>query len=465
MFSHAKHLGHQLYEIERNAEFINDMNRIFERTSDKQQELLFYINSGENTLLREKLGQLLMSDTDYNEIDLFKCDESGYASIHYACIKDHSSILSLLLSFLSNDIEKLSKYINLQSKATGGRTPILECVVNENINCLKVLLKCDNIYNSKLNINCRDGDGDSALHRVLKYSRGRETYNIASLLINDKRSDLTIKDGENRSLWVVACNQYLKEVFKLLYERMKFDINLYSIEGWTPLHYASSVGTSENDKKYLLLKYLLSLENIDVNKREWKKGNKKESDEKEEEEEEDIHDEMTALGVACAKSNEKTLKLLLNHSKIEDKYGVSLSFATRNGFINGCKLIYNKFPKSSNIDYAFKCAVLSGSSMGIKFCIELENGNKIDVNKKDKNGMNCILYAINIKLVDKLMLIHQLCKKNNCKIDWNVKNSNGQGILQISKNGGKNLQMILKPFFIKNNIFSKEEIEKAWIDK
>ena len=42
----AKSLSHQLYEIERNEQFIDDMTRIFDLSKDKYQQLLFNVNSG-----------------------------------------------------------------------------------------------------------------------------------------------------------------------------------------------------------------------------------------------------------------------------------------------------------------------------------------------------------------------------------------------------------------------------------
>ena len=123
--SRAKAMGHQMYEIERNFEFISDMNSIFSMTSNKQHELLFSLNSGDSTQIREQLGQLLLSDaiidkennsTTTNEIDLFKFDESGMAAIHYACRHDHHKMLELLLSFVPKD--RIQQYINLKAEAT-----------------------------------------------------------------------------------------------------------------------------------------------------------------------------------------------------------------------------------------------------------------------------------------------------------------------------------------------------------
>lgn len=107
-------IGHGLYEITRNEEFVSDMTRIFDLSQDKFQQLLFNVNSGATSEL--KTAQLLFAYSD--ELDLFRMDKSGMAPIHYACQKGLSKTLKLFLANVSNDSERLKKLINLKANAT-----------------------------------------------------------------------------------------------------------------------------------------------------------------------------------------------------------------------------------------------------------------------------------------------------------------------------------------------------------
>ena len=103
----AKRSIHQLYEITRNYEFVNDMSKIISIAQDKQEQLYFLVHSSSNDI--SILAQFLMSYVD--EVDLGLFDANGMNVFHYACQLGNVKLFKLLLN-VTNKTE-WKKYLNM----------------------------------------------------------------------------------------------------------------------------------------------------------------------------------------------------------------------------------------------------------------------------------------------------------------------------------------------------------------
>ena len=79
----AKSEGHQLYEITRKSDFINDMSNILNIAKDKQSQLFFLVHAGKAGANEDAFALFLMSYLD--QIDLGKVDKTGLNVWHYIC--------------------------------------------------------------------------------------------------------------------------------------------------------------------------------------------------------------------------------------------------------------------------------------------------------------------------------------------------------------------------------------------
>ena len=67
----TKRAVHTLYEVTRNGDFINDMSHIIRMATNKQDQVMFLVHSGDV----ESLSQFLLAYMD--EIDLSTFDKNG----------------------------------------------------------------------------------------------------------------------------------------------------------------------------------------------------------------------------------------------------------------------------------------------------------------------------------------------------------------------------------------------------
>ena len=102
----SKERIHHLYEITRSNEFINEMVNITNIATDKQEQLLFLIHSGQDN--SEGVAQLARFLVSYrNEVDLGKLDKMGLNAFHYVCKLGKMKMLKLLFNVTTRDQWKL----------------------------------------------------------------------------------------------------------------------------------------------------------------------------------------------------------------------------------------------------------------------------------------------------------------------------------------------------------------------
>ena len=91
---------HKLYNITRNEEFMNDMNKILCVWPNKQQQLYYLVHNDDTSENVQLLANFLMSYYPSDEVDITKQDKNGMTIFHYVCSLGHTRMLRLLLSTL-----------------------------------------------------------------------------------------------------------------------------------------------------------------------------------------------------------------------------------------------------------------------------------------------------------------------------------------------------------------------------
>ena len=115
----AKSLGHGLYEVLRNHEFVKDMCDIMKITeTNKQDQLYFIINSGNTSEAQQSLAMLLFCYE--HEINWEKVDTNGLNIIHYVCQSGHFKLAQLIFAYLKEHHSSvLAQLLNAQTSKQG----------------------------------------------------------------------------------------------------------------------------------------------------------------------------------------------------------------------------------------------------------------------------------------------------------------------------------------------------------
>ena len=110
----AKSLGHGLYEISRNHEFMHDMYDIMKIGESKQQQLYFILFGDNGKASQQALSMLLFCYS--NEINLTSYDKNGMNAIHYAAESGNYKLMQLIFSYFKDKNELINKIINIKKK-------------------------------------------------------------------------------------------------------------------------------------------------------------------------------------------------------------------------------------------------------------------------------------------------------------------------------------------------------------
>ena len=134
----AKTLGHGLYELERNYEFMKDMSNLNEITSNKQQQLYFIVHYGDSKDNQHALSRLLCCYG--NEIDITATDSFGMSAIHYVSKFGYHKLAEILFLHLK-DNKEIKRCLNMKTKDLYGYCPIHLICQNKNLKMLKKLVE------------------------------------------------------------------------------------------------------------------------------------------------------------------------------------------------------------------------------------------------------------------------------------------------------------------------------------
>ena len=138
----AKSLGHGLYEIERDKDFIHACYKIFEMDNgDLDAMIRSACMSGDEN----KLATLLLREAP---VDIVTLDDNKKATIHIACERGHKKILKFLLDTKQADgtAQEFKQFINLRGYENA--TPAHYCIEERQPDCLRLLLKYQEVDRS-----------------------------------------------------------------------------------------------------------------------------------------------------------------------------------------------------------------------------------------------------------------------------------------------------------------------------
>lgn len=264
----AKQLGHGLYEVERQAEFIHDMNDILSITQNKPQQLFYIINAGNNGFkFQQQLSQLLFCYQ--KELDLIEYDARGMNTIHYICKSGNEKLADLIFSSFKNS-KKLIEILSAPSHTADSEPAVLLACESNNPEMLKRLATCGiDLYGvyGKNKIT-------PLIYSIEKGCYASVKYLIDTLMSDDvinisKQKEKSRQSRESNCLYAALFHSQYR-ILNLLLESGKFDVN-FELAGNVTAFSVASLTTKrwneENEEEslnFLCFKRLFEEKNINI---------------------------------------------------------------------------------------------------------------------------------------------------------------------------------------------------------
>ncbi|CAC5396492.1 unnamed protein product [Mytilus coruscus] len=177
-----------------------------------------------------------------NNANINMQDNDNKTPLHFACESNNFDIVETLLKNKAN--------INLRDNA--GRTPLHviceRCKYLTNLrpsayldmSVISINTECKSIVKSLIDIdtevNARDNEGESPLHKTCKY----EDYELVKTLLSLKQSDINLQNDSGETPLHLACRSGYENIVKLLLVE-KADSSIEDDEGKSPLQISSEI--------------------------------------------------------------------------------------------------------------------------------------------------------------------------------------------------------------------------------
>ena len=220
---HAKSLGHGLYEIERNSQFVNDIQSVLTIKKQDAETELFSL-AAQNK--EEELNRFLLSNN--GDVDITKIDATtGKNIFHHLTYRVHcTKALKLLISNLKYEIENgnlpstaVEDCFNLECKETY-LTPLTIAFdsVDMPVKNFREMLKIE-----KLNVNHWNSKERQPVPLVKAYeSQDKE---VVDMFLYDNRVDLNMVGPEGRMPLWDAFDTIDYNVVKYVHSKTNIDMN------------------------------------------------------------------------------------------------------------------------------------------------------------------------------------------------------------------------------------------------
>ena len=270
--SDAKALGHGLYSVVRNAEFVQNVNKILEISHNKQEQLLMLIHSGNSSKNQQLLASLLFCYK--NSLDFEAFDDNGLNCIHYLAKSGNDKLFDILVSCIGDDtnsknnIKILKKMLNMPAKSVYKHPPTHYAVEGGSLQMLKKFLNLASLKNGKIVdlTNCtKDGSN------VFLWATYRKQYSMLKYIVdNNKRFgweiDVRKEDYYGQNAIIFASTMSFLRILKLLVNTNLFDLNhVGGRDKGNAIIYCSNTFKGYDSKNeincdnFKILKYLLGL--------------------------------------------------------------------------------------------------------------------------------------------------------------------------------------------------------------
>eukprot|EP01083_Nonionella_stella_P139374 425055_1 len=315
----AKSLGHGLYEIERNAEFIFDVNKIRHLAAKDDDNIDKSLREAIIKGNENALATLILNEAP---VDLMKIDKTKNGLIHCAVESKHKKMVKFLLDTVQSDEsqEQFSKFINMIGES--GETAIQKAQGKQTADVLRVLLSY-----KEIDVNAKDEYGESLLFKAVKdgdiSGKAKQVFEVVT---QDERCDLNAFDEWGYNLLHAACENCANIKFsKKVWNSGHFKINGAESGKRTPLILACSNPGRDSKGHTQLVEFLLSIPDIDANC---------------------VDDQgMTGLDYAIKNKYLQIIDLLYKHKDVDWKIGANkFVTACESSDIEMCKLVFKLWP-------------------------------------------------------------------------------------------------------------------------
>eukprot|EP01084_Bolivina_argentea_P070304 127819_1 len=251
----AKSLGHGLYEIERNKDFIFDVNTIMNIGSSKDnantdKALANAVAKGDEN----EISTLILNESPF---DFMNLRLSGEGLIHIAVDSGNKKTVKFLLDAVQVDKthDEFVAFINM--KGIDGQHILHYCGYNGDIKLLKMLLNYHEI-----DVNVTEDFGETPLFQSIKWYKNKGIFNV---LKNEKRCDLNITANHKQTMFLIACERCNDiEFIKRLWLSGHFKINDCDENKNTAL-ISACYGIPGNKNVTEIVEFLLNIADIDIN--------------------------------------------------------------------------------------------------------------------------------------------------------------------------------------------------------
>eukprot|EP01084_Bolivina_argentea_P070302 127817_1 len=412
----AKSLGHGLYEIERNKDFIGDVNTIMNVAGDAAS----IDKKVHEAVIKGRHNELATLILNESPLDLtMKSKTLGL--IHWAALYGHKKILKLLLDTMQSDAnhQEFEKFINMQSD--GKMESALHICQGENdVSNFKFLLSY-----KQIDVNARNKENKTVLYEAVDALTNRKGRAIFDLLQNDPRCDLNVANVKGVSLFFSACSNCMDMGFiTKLWQTGYFDINEFTL-----------LKSAVQQQNVELIQFLLNIPNIDVNT---------------------VADGETACDKAlreyfCPLRPKEMLRIanmIRNHPNYDWKIGKNKLYTVCNGgnaTIDDIKYILNLYPEIDinqlnhpEIGRAFIFEAIRFDTDTLLFVLNLPG---IDVDLCDKNGYTPWLHAV--KCINAYSHMHGAHNFDNLKLLYK-NNRDDINIHHVNEDGKNALELAIK---------------------
>eukprot|EP01083_Nonionella_stella_P076970 209942_1 len=417
----AKSLGHGLYEIDRNKDFIFDVNAIknigFSAGNDDNVDSMIkkaVISGDEN-----QLATLILNEAP---VDLINADQTKNSLLHHAIEKKHKKIMQLLLDTMRNDAA-FGTFINYQGE--DDRTPLLQCKHQNNVQFMKILLSY-----SEVDVNVKDESGQTILFKCIQNgdNGSREEKDIFNMIANDNRCDWNFVNHESKqNMLHAACQGCGVDIVTKVWNMGYFGINDKCQElKYTALMYACDVqlgGYKRKKDNSEVVQFLLGLQDIDVNAI-------------------DAYG-YTAMDL-CIRSNHITAINILYGKKSESKVNKFVEAAGVN--VAMCQLVMRLWPQIdiNGVDNDGQPAIVKAvHNRDVEVLKHILSLPGIAVNKPDPMGMTAWLMACWMGELEHAQILYQakdvdlnvITKRNRNAMDLAIDGEDKKKINWLKSNG------------------------------
>ncbi|XP_067661816.1 serine/threonine-protein phosphatase 6 regulatory ankyrin repeat subunit B-like [Haliotis asinina] len=298
--------------------------------------------------------------------DLSLNDESGSNILHIACYRGHIGIVKYILSLNSVDVN---------SRGWKDRTPVMVAAEQRHKEVVKLLVQ----HGTDLSL--RDKLGN-----VVQTACYRRQIDVVKYVLSLNSVDIKNRGWKKRIPVTIATELRNEEVVELLVKN-EIDLSLTDEDGHTILHLVSYKGCVD------VLKYLLSLNSLDINNRGWNK--------------------MTPVMLAADHGHKEVIELLLNHRadlSISDKAGNNiLHIACDSGHIDVVQYLLSlKLLGINSRGWNKRTPVMFAAEEGHKEVIELLINHRADLSIIDKGGNNILHIACKNGHIDVVQYLFSL---------------------------------------------------------